>query len=151
MEDIDIFINSGSEIDNYVLEVGTMTISIAFILYLFQNVFELIMSEDDLSEEDLTSLIYLFNSFLNTFEIEEKYEEALRKAGWENNGHQKHWTIFFASIASVHYDLMRDSYKAQARRILEFFNNDDLELINSRMEDLDNSMMSRIENMLNRM
>jgi hypothetical protein len=95
-------------------------------------------------EESLTRSIDNFNTFINLQPPKDEYSEILIKMGWENNGHQKYWTIFFGVSAIIGYNSNYDSYIGQEHRIFRFFNNDDLELINSRMGDLINIMGGRV-------
>jgi hypothetical protein len=147
-EDIDIYINGAREISDFVAERREIKMEYEKYMtdvYKLFFMFHTIISEDYLSNEELSRNIDIFNNFLN-IKIEDEYEKAFRKIGWDNNGHQKYWIIYFGIISiTTMYNHIEDSYKDQGikksmikqyYRILEFINEDDFEKINDRIEDI---------------
>jgi hypothetical protein len=138
-EDIDIFINRGSEIDNYITkEDNTESVNMLTTAVLLALMFRITISAEYLPEEVLIGYIDSFYAFLSIPPGEE-YKKVMREVGWENYGHQKYWAIFFGSRI-----IIQDSYKEHSHRIFSFFGNKDLELINSRINDIIESMKNRI-------
>jgi hypothetical protein len=150
-EDIDIFINKSRELGNYVAEKARTKMEYVKYMtdvYMLLSVFLITISQETLSDEELSRNKNIFNNFLNT-EIEEDYEAAFREAGWENNGHQKYWTIYFGVYSIIIYNRIQDSYRDQGiekhmieqyYRIIEFIYKEDFEIINSRIEDIANNI-----------
>jgi hypothetical protein len=153
-EDIDIFINGAKEISDFVAERGKIQMEYVKYMtdvYMLFSVFHTIISEDYLSDEELSRNIDIFNKFLN-IKIEDEYEKAFRKIGWNNNGHQKYWIIYFGVYSITMYNRIEDSYKDQGvkksmikqyYRILELINEDDFERINDRIEDIVNDIRKK--------
>ena len=143
-KDIDIFINGDRKIDDYIKEEDNMvTESILTTVRLLLIVFSIAISDVHMPEESLIKFIDNFYTFIS-LQLKDEYNEILIKMGWENNGHQKYWTIFFGVSAIIGYNSNYDSYNGQDHRIFRFFNRGDLELINSRIEDLINIMGGRV-------
>jgi hypothetical protein len=150
-KDIDIYINGVKEISDFIAERGKIQMEyVKFMTDVFMliSVFHTIVSEDHLSDEELSRNKGVFNNFLN-IKIDDKYEKAFRKIGWNENGHQKYWVIYYSVYSIVMYNRIEDSYREQGveknmivqhNRIFELINEDDFKIINDRIEDIVKSL-----------
>jgi hypothetical protein len=82
-KDIDIYINGVKEISDFVAVKGKTHMEYVKYLtnvYMLFSVFYTIISEDYLTDEELSKNKDIFNTFLNS-KIEDEYEKLFRKIG----------------------------------------------------------------------
>jgi hypothetical protein len=87
---------------------------------------------DDIEDEEFDTFKKLYKTFLN-YNIPEDYEKLFKKIGWENNGHNKLFTII---IGSSYFLVLSEQVIYNNLRLLEIVNKADLDLIKKHIEEI---------------
>ncbi|MDR2370654.1 MAG: hypothetical protein LBD71_04170 [Treponema sp.] len=105
--------------------------------------FERLWYYDDLTDEEFSELIERYKQLID-YKPPKEFENIFKEAGWKENGYRKFFTIFFGMICIYFYlenNFLENGFdekdmEMRRLKILKIFNKHDLDIINSRMEDL---------------
>jgi hypothetical protein len=95
--------------------------------------------DNDISDEEFNELIKLYKQFIN-YNPPEEFTSIFNKVeGWEINGYRKYFTLFFGTACiflSFKNDFTEKDKARKQLKLVSIFGEHDLNIINSRIGDL---------------